>query len=128
MGDREMDTPEVVIEKAVRQLIVELEPIFLTDNDDLWIFSTCILENRFRGAIKRVLHLSSLADGFYSEDKDQDAFAYEVRSSEVRRQFFVLLKDAASLTTMNRELIEDLMFQVDDLLDRTINELRMMGK
>ena len=122
-----METPEIKIEEAVHDFIQALDR--LIGHKDEWGVVSCLFDLRFRGAVKRVLHLRNLADGCWSEGAPMEARAYEARASEVQRQFFAYLKDAMAVMLYERkEEIQELVLDVDDILLSLITELRMMGR
>jgi len=122
-----METPEIKIEEAVHDFIQALDRL-IGDRDE-WGVVSCLFDLRFRGAVKRVLHLRNLADGCWSEGASTEARTYEARASEVLRQFFAYLKDGMAVMLYERkEDIEELVLDTDEILLNLITELRMMGR
>jgi hypothetical protein len=127
MGDTKMETPEIKIEEAVHDFIQALDRLIGDKNE--WGVVSCLFDLRFRGAVKRVLHLRNLADGCWSEGDPMEARTYEARASEVLRQFFAYLKDAMEVMLYERkDDIEELVLDTDEILLNLITELRMMGR
>ena len=122
-----METPEIKIEEAVHDFIQALDRLIGDKNE--WGVVSCLFDLRFRGAVKRVLHLRNLADGCWSEGDPMEARTYEARASEVLRQFFAYLKDAMEVMLYERkDDIEELVLDTDEILLNLITELRMMGR
>ena len=122
-----MDTPSIKVENAVHDLLQGLDR--LIGHRDEWGVVSCLFDNRFRGAVKRVLHLRNLADGCWCEGDAMEARTYEARASEVQRQFFAFLKEAMNQMLYERDQdIEDLILDIDSILLNLIYDLRMMGR
>lgn len=122
-----MQLPEIKVEEAVRDFIHALDRL-IGDKDE-WKLASLLFDRRFRGAVKRVLHLRNLADGCYSEGNSTEAHGYEAKASEVQRQFFAYLKDAMDIILYEKsEAIEELVLDADEILLNLISDLRMMGR
>ena len=95
---------------------------------ELFEFANVLFEDRFRGAVKRILHLKNLAEGCYGEGDTAQANIYNARALEVERQFYGYLKHACFVISQSKEIADEIVNDADHILPDLVTKLRLMGE
>ena len=91
-------------------------------------FANELLLRQFDSVINRILRLKNLEQECYKDGDTKCAVNCHSRVLEAKRRFFKLVSDTVELLSDNGVLAEDIVDDTDALIERLINELRLMGE
>jgi len=119
-----------VTDMLIDEAVMELEGLMRTIRCDpnAFEFANVLFENRFRGAVKRILHLKNLAEGCFEEGDSAQADKYLGQATEVERQFYGYLKHACLILSHSPSKADEIVQDADQILPDLINKLRLMGQ